>query len=179
MIAPGLPGDEGCGSVETHSSARLVRPQLVKHIGRGRSVAVRSADLAEEHRACAVQQKCRGICRLGRSIPAQSIQVCERVVRVYDEVNVSRKWLVRESLLRALAKIGVRPWINEQDYRTGVRESARIVDEIMHLALAVRTLVAGISAKHNQSDRALTQKTLQGSVALTFLAPSYCGGAVY
>lgn len=88
-----------------------------------------------------------------RSIPPKIVKIRHLVVRVGDHEDIRRKiGLLGEKLLRVLIKIGWRSRVDQKHNGLFSRERWSLLNEIVCLPLAIRALVARITAQQNEND---------------------------
>src|SRR5579863_9019316 len=114
-------GEKGARMV-AHASENVRSPrsvsvlQLLQHVARRRPIPVSLADLAVEDDVVPIDQKCGRICRLIRSVPAQSVSVGELVVWIDHKDYVRRQGVfLGEELLCTLVEFCWRSRIDEQN----------------------------------------------------------------
>jgi hypothetical protein len=118
---------------------------------------VRAAGLRESHHALAVQNKRRSIGGLARGVPAQSIGVDHRVVRIEHVEELGGPLLVLPVLefLRVRFQAVRRSRIDEHNLRLGLSELRFEPDEVLHLPLTDGALIPRPAAQNDEHDAAL------------------------
>jgi len=77
-------------------------------------------DLAEEYDALSVDQERRWIGGLLRGVPAEPVQVRERIAGIHQQIEVSGNFFIRQELVRPGAKILRRTRVDKHHMGAGI-----------------------------------------------------------
>ena len=137
-------------------SASCVAGKLIEDVLCCSPISVAMADLLKDDRSLPVEDKRRRVCRFVRSIPPKIVKIRHLVVRVGDHDDIRRKiGLLGEKLLRVLVEIGWRSGVDQKHDGLFGCERWSVLNEIVCLLLAIRTLIARIAAQQDQNNISL------------------------
>src|SRR5579872_4523513 len=135
------------GASKVVTSALLTRlrfRQGVQNFCRGGAATVLLDNLAKENDTMPIDQECRGVRRLVGCVPTQAIEICEFVAGVNQQIKAVRKDLAGSELRRLCGQVIRRTRVDQYHTRSCVDKTLRLANEILHLAIAERALVARV-----------------------------------